>query len=187
MSTAARAWLDPLWRLRPEGCGSIEELSPNALPEPFHRLLVHTGDMTSRLEAFHADGMRLEVLRVQEAENQTLLREVVLRRARDGRAVEYGAIKIHLQVFSDAVRAQIQEGRLPLGGLLNRSGVAYFSEPSAFFAVEPSPALRALLGNPRGVRLYGRANVLRRSDGDLIAQIVEVLPPLEKTSAETNC
>lgn len=186
MSATERAWLAPLWRLRPEGCGVIREVNADAVPEPFRRLLVHTGDMTSRLEAFHADGIRLEVLRAETEVRQVLLREVVLRRMRDGRAVEYGAIEIYLAVFSDVLRAQIQEGRLPLGGLLNRSGVGYFSEPSAFFALEPSPVLCALLGADANATLYGRANVLRRADGDLIAQIVEVLPPLEESVAETD-
>lgn len=184
MSATARAWLAPLWQLRPAGCGAIEEVSAESVPEPFRRLLVHAGDMTSRLEAFHADTIGLEVLRAEGKNAQTLLREVLLRRMRDGRAVEYGAIEIHLGVFSDALRTQIQEGRLPLGGLLNRSGMAYFSEPSAFFALEPSPALCALLATDGTATLYGRANVLRRMDGHLIAQIVEVLPPLKESGVE---
>jgi chorismate-pyruvate lyase len=132
--------------------------------------------MTSRLEAFHEDSIQLEVLRVAEMDEQILEREVLLRRQRDGRVVEYGAIEIHVDIFSEGLRALITQGKLPLGGLLNHNGVSYFSEPSAFFSVVPSPVLCGLLNSREDALLYGRANVLRRSDGALIARIVEILP-----------
>jgi chorismate-pyruvate lyase len=153
------------------------EVGAEAVPEPFRRLLVHSGDMTSRLEAFHADSLWLEVLRVVEAEPTVLLREVLLRLARNGRAVEYGAIEIHLGAFPAELRDGIFAGKVPLGGLLNRSGLSYFSEPQAFFTLEPSPELYALLEVPPPALLYGRANILRRAEGTLLAKIVEVLPP----------
>jgi hypothetical protein len=115
--------------------------------------------MTSRLEAFHSDRIALEVLQVLTGETDSLLREVLLRRMRDGRAVEYGAIEIQLGAFPDPVRTEILEGRRPLGGLLNRH-----------------PVLCGLLHVRGNGFLYGRGNVLRRGDGALLARIVEVLP-----------
>lgn len=176
MIASSLSWLAPLWRFRPEGCGEVVQTPASEIPEPFHRLLVHTGDMTSRLEAFHADSIRLDVLGALFDEGNVLCREVLLRRAKDQRAVEYGAIEIQLAAFASVLRDEVREGHRPLGGLLNQSGVSYFSEPVAFFWVDPSEVLQKLFQALRPGRLYGRANVLKRKDGALIARIVEILP-----------
>ena len=46
--------------------------------------------------------------------------------------VEYGAIEINLAAFPEPLRAQIVEGQLPLGGLLNAHGFQYRSEPRGY-------------------------------------------------------
>ncbi|MEI6713807.1 MAG: hypothetical protein WCO60_08640 [Verrucomicrobiota bacterium] len=168
--------LEPLVRLRGEVAGTFEAIDGVAMPEPFHSLLVHNGDMTSRLEAFHEGKITLEVLQSRMDGDREYCREVVLRRARDGGAVEYGAIEIFLDAFESPIREKILEGLIPLGGLLNSFKVRYHSEPRAFFRMTPNAALAGLLGVPEGAVLYGRSNVLRHDDGALIASIVEVLP-----------
>ena len=168
--------LEPLVRLRGEVAGTFDFLEGQDVPEPFRALLVHHGDMTSRLEIFHKGPISLQVLQSRRDGETEYCREVILRRALDGAAVEYGAIEIFLNAFESELQAKILEGRVPLGGLLNSFKVRYHSEPRAFFRMCPNASLAALLGVPEGVFLYGRSNVLRHDDGALIASIVEVLP-----------
>ena len=87
--------------------------------------------------------------------------------AETGAPVEYGAIEIVLEAFSPEVRGKILEEHLPLGGLLNEYGVAYYSRPRAFLRLgaddDAGPALwRA--GVPGS--FMAAANELLSADGD---------------------
>ena len=167
-----------LHRFRPLGVGDITVLDGGELPEVAATMLVHNGDMTSRLEALHADEISLDVVNSFIAEGDGYFREVVLRRATDLRAVEYGVIEIVLSGFSQNLRERIAQGKVPLGGLLNRDGLGYFSEPQCFFGVHPNEWMRGIFGDSGVPELYGRCNILKRSDGVVLARIVEVLPSL---------
>lgn len=168
--------LEPLMRLRGTGCGTFVFVEAEKVPPPFRGLLVHEGDMTSRLEAFHQSRIALEVLQSRRSGEEEYSREVILRREVDGAPVEYGAIQIFLGAFEAELREQILEGRVPLGGLLNQGRVEYFSRPQAFFELIPGEDLGALIGVSMSARLYGRCNLLYRVGGGMMARIVEVLP-----------
>ena len=148
-----------------------------AVPEPYRTLLVHRGDMTSRLEEFHDSPMILRVLH-REEDGKAYRREVLLCAKDPGLPVEYGAIEIHLDAFEPELRARILEGHLPLGGLLNRAGVRYRSEPRAFIKLAPDAQMNALFQTSEEHELYGRCNVLLGAEGQTLARIVEVLRPL---------
>jgi hypothetical protein len=154
----------------------FEEIDGASMPEPYRSLLVHNGDMTSRLERFHRSPMKLRVLHVERAGNE-YRREVLLCAQDSGLPVEYGAIEIHLEAFPEELREQIVEGRLPLGGLLNRVGFVYGSSPRAFLRLLPDLSLSRLFGLENTFALYGRCNVLLDQSGAELAHIVEVLRP----------
>ena len=153
-----------------------EIIDGEAMPEPYRTLLVHNGDMTSRLEDFHGAPMTLRVLH-RETGGDAYRREVLLCKADSGSPVEYGAIEIDLAAFDETLRAPILEGRQPLGGLLNDHGIRYRSEPRAFLKLAPDSLMDAHFDLDGAHTLYGRSNVLL-GDGDrLLARIVEVLRP----------
>ena len=146
------------------------------MPEPYRTLLVHHGDMTSRLEEFHGAPMKLRVLH-RETGDDAYRREVLLCKEDSGLPVEYGAIEIHLAAFDETLRTLILEGRAPLGGLLNRHGIRYRSEPRAYLKLAPDSVMDAHFDLDGAHTLYGRSNVLL-GDGDrVLARIVEVLRP----------
>lgn len=155
----------------------FELIDPKALPAACHRLLVHTGDMTSKLEEFFGNEMLLRVLRCDHTPEH-YRREVVLYCAKSELPVEYGAIEIELGGFAEPLRTEIVEGRLPLGGLLNRHAVRYRSQPRGFLRVAPDPRLAEIFRLPAPVALYGRTNQLLDADGRVLARIVEVLRPV---------
>lgn len=148
-----------------------------SLPTAAHRLLVHTGDMTSKLEEFFHDAMALRVLRCDHTPEH-YRREVVLYCAQSGQPVEYGAIEIELGKFEEAIRAEIVRGHAPLGGLLNRHGVRYRSRPRGFLRVAPDVRLAEIFNLPAPVSLYGRTNQLLDAQDRVLASIVEVLRPV---------
>lgn len=149
-----------------------EQLSPGA-----RRLLVHAGDMTSKLEEFYHDDMLLRVLQCEHTETH-YRREVLLCCAKTMLPVEYGAIEISLDAFEEPLRSQIVEARLPLGGLLNKHEIRYGSEPHAFLRVAPCGRLQELFSLSEPQTLFGRSNRLVSASGVVLAQIVEVLRPV---------
>ena len=157
---------------------TYETIEGPAVPEPYRGLLVHRGDMTSRLEAFHRGSIVLEVLH-REHTPDAYRREVVLQIDSSGLPVEYGAIEICLDAFPEEVRKLIVEAHLPLGGLMNRYHVKYRSEPRAFIQLGPDNFMRRVFGTPAAHTFFGRSNVLLGAAGETLARIVEVLRPAD--------
>ena len=168
--------LSHFFRLSGEVLPPCEVVAGPAVPEPYRALLVHQGDMTSRLEKFHGAPMTLRVLHREQAGN-TYRREVLLCAQDSGLPVEYGAIAIDLAQFAEPLRALILEGHQPLGGLLNRHAVRYRSEPRAYLKLAPDSAMDAHFELEGAHTLYGRCNVLLGDRDQVLARIVEVLRP----------
>ncbi len=145
------------------------------MPEPERHLLVHGSDMTSRLEAFHGSTVGLRVHAKKQSENY-LMRAVVLERKDTGEPVEFGAIGIRLDAFSGEAREDVVAGEIPLGAILKRHGVAYTSNPRAYFRIRIDDRLSGILHAESGGMHYGRCNELRDGDGLVFADIVEILP-----------
>ena len=146
------------------------------VPQPYKLLLVHSQDMTPTLEAFHGQSIHLSVLS-RERQDDVYWREVILKRADDGRAVEYGVIRICLGLLSSAAAKSVLEERRPLGKILAAEAVAHLSWPQAFFRVQADSRLEKLLGLRQPAALYGRRNVLADGSRRLLAEVIEILPP----------
>ena len=155
---------------------ACEFIDSALMPEPYRSLLVHHGDMTSRLEEFYRAPMTLRVLH-RETSGDACRREVLLCKADDALPVEYGAIEINLAAFDEPLRGEILAGHLPLGGLLNRHGVRYRSEPRGFLKLAPDSAMDAHFALDDAHVLYGRSNMLLGDGERVLARIVEVLRP----------
>ncbi len=147
----------------------------DAMPEPYRELLVHERDMTRTLEQHHCGSIHLRVLSSHHA-GEAYWRESVLELDGSDRAVEFGAIKIHLDRFPEPWRTQILEEHLPLGGILNASGIRYTSRPTAYLCFTPDEFIAAALHQDGGGAPYGRQNTLRDLAGRTLADIIEILP-----------
>jgi len=154
----------------------VESLKGPDVPEPYHRLLVHSNDMTPTLESFHRQAMRITVLS-REREDGTYLREVLLKTADTGTPVEYGVIRIYLDHLPpSALQAVLDESR-PLGNILQTEAIPHLSWPQGFFRVRPDPHLRQVLEIQDKGKLHGRRNLLLDGSRRLLADVVEILPP----------
>jgi chorismate-pyruvate lyase len=155
----------------------IEVLDGPAVPEPFRSLLVHTNDMTPTLEKFHGDTIHLSVLGRQQRDG-FYFREVLL--LTDGSTVplEFGAIKINLNLFPPAARRQILDERLPLGHILSDHKIAHSSRPKAFLKIHADQFIAETLRLAGRPILYGRRNTLSDPGQRSLAEIVEILPPI---------
>jgi len=155
---------------------NYEIVPADAVPDPYRKLLVHNGDMTSRLEAFHGGSIVLTVLH-RERKNSAYLREVELRIEETDLPVEYGAIEIMLEALPSALQEKILEAHLPFGGLLNTFQVKYRSRPKAFIRLGADPFMSELFAVDQRHDFYGRCNEILGDDDRVLARIVEVLRP----------
>jgi len=144
------------------------------MPEPYRSLLVNDGDMTATLEKFHRCQLHLKVLGRVHAGDE--YRRQVLLLDPQNRAVEFGAIRIHLDVLLPAVQKLVLAGKRPLGGVLIENSVPHSSRPSAYFSVIGDDLINRALGVSKPCTLYGRCNTLTADDGRVIAEVVEILP-----------
>jgi chorismate-pyruvate lyase len=144
------------------------------MPEPYRGLLVSDHDMTPTLERFHGSKLHLSVLG-QSLHGDEYRRQVVLLDSHE-RAVEFGAIHIHLEALPADIRQPVLAGKRPLGGLLIERRVLHHSRPSVYFAVIGNEAINRPLQQQGAGELFGRCNTLIADDGRPIADVVEILP-----------
>ena len=155
---------------------SMDVVEPDAVPQPYRGLLVHTSDMTSTLENFHGSSVHLRLLR-REKRGDEYFREVILLLEKPEKAVEFGAIKINLPRFPREAREQILQEHWPLGRILRTFNIAYRSRPAGFLRVSADSLISDALHVPEGERLFGRRNNLLDLEDHPLAEIVEILPP----------
>ena len=91
--------------------------------------------------------------------------------------VEFGAIAIHLRYFDSATHAAILECRKPLGAILRDHKVKYSTKLSGFLRFDKAPDIRQALHVRNDEPMFGRRNVLISPSGDVLAEVIEVLPP----------
>lgn len=157
----------------------LDQVDGEAVPEPYKTLLVHERDMTSTLENFHKAGIHLRLISRQQRDDE-YFREVVLALDGSEKPVEFGAIKIHLDRFSEKARQEILREQFPLGHLLRDFGIEYQSRPKCFLRLASDKTINGLLGLHGAHLLYGRRNTLLNPAGEPLAEIVEILPPAER-------
>jgi chorismate-pyruvate lyase len=162
----------------------VDAVQAAELPEPYRSLLAHSQDMTSTLMAFHGRSIHLDLLR-REVRGELYMREVALLLDGTDEAVEFGAIQIQLGRLPAAARRLILDQHLPLGQILKDSQVEFLSRPKAFFKVESDDFINRAL-RLEGVRhLYGRRNTLTNPRHEVLAEIVEILPPAPSSHPKT--
>jgi len=169
--------LDEFYAARAEELPEIATVRAEAMPEPFHSLLVHNTDMTSTLERFYGEGLHVEVL-ARRRNGDDYYREVVLVLNHSKKRVEFGAIKINLNLFPAGAREIILREREPLGRILNRFKVAFSSRPSVYLRVAADTFISTALQTRHPAHLFGRRNSLFDAWEQPLAEIVEILPPL---------
>jgi len=159
---------------------SVAHLKDQEVPHPYQRLLVHSHDMTPTLEAFYRLPMRIALLS-REREEGWYLREVILKPLSEARPVEYGVIQIYLEHLPEAARQRVLEEERPLGNILQTEAIPHLSWPQAFFRVEADPHMARVLGLRQPCALYGRRNILLDVSRRLLADVLEVLAPVDNT------
>lgn len=153
----------------------FDEINQNEIPEPYYSLLVHEGDMTSRLEGYFNEEITVQKLSSSN-DGKAYFREVILETFQSRKKIEYGAIEIKLHNLDQELHPVVIEAKKPLGGILNEARIPYSSAPRAYLKIIPDNEMIAAFGSVEADHLYGRSNEISSYNGETIAKIVEILP-----------
>jgi chorismate-pyruvate lyase len=154
----------------------IAEIPASDVPEPYKSLLVHKTDMTSKLEAFHKGKIHIQPIARHTTDNE-YFREVTLVVDHTLKPVEFGAIKIILDLFPNEAQREILKEERPLGKILAEHKIAFASKPRAFLQIAADAFIQSALVLDAEATLYGRRNTLVDAWDRPLAEIVEILPP----------
>jgi chorismate-pyruvate lyase len=168
--------LDQFYLLSGDPVPEATKIEAECIPEPYRSLLVHNNDMTPTLEAAYRQRIHIRLIS-RQVEDDVLLRQVVLVLDSDERPVEFGAIRIQLNQLPPEACQLVLAGKLPLGRLLQDFFIQHSSQPVDYFEVKADRQIGEALKTPGLQRLYGRRNKLLMPSGEVLAEVVEILPP----------
>lgn len=158
---------DPSWALQ------AEAVRPDSIPPVPRSLLVHDRHMTATLNAHHGQSVSLEVLSFV-CEGNSYRRKIALH-IDDGRIVEFGLVRLRLDLLPDAARGDIEARVLPLGEIFLRYGVMTRVAPQWFLRFAPGNEVVRCLGNDVRAEAYGRLGLIH-CNGQPAVELLEVVP-----------
>jgi chorismate-pyruvate lyase len=168
--------LPTLFSLFAAATPAVTELPAEAVPPPYHGLLVHSEHMTVTVEEFHRSRVDVKVLAVRR-DGDGYARMILLTRQRDGVVVQFGIVRIRLDFCSEPVRAAILRQDTPLGRILIEHDVLRWIEPTAYLRVEPGPVPASWFGRAGATRpTYGRLGYIF-CDGQPAVELLEIVAP----------
>lgn len=170
--------LDHLYNLFPDSPDRPDavEVPAGEVPQPYHRLLVHTHHMTVTVEKFYHSPVDVRVLTTRRDGNE-YARKILLAARETGKVVQFGLVRINLGVCPEAVRNEIVEGNTPLGRVLIRHNMLRRIAPVAFLRVTLRPEMAGWFGAEAGATTYGRLGVIYTGDRPAV-EVLEILAPI---------
>ncbi len=159
-------------------------VAPEQVPEPYRGLLVHSHHMTVTVEQFYANPVNVKVLQTR-LDGSEYSRQILLTLSDTGRVVQFGIVRMDLDLLSPTVREQIVEGRTPLGRVLIQNDVLRKVEPMSYFRVRTNATMNAWFAETEAVDTYGRLGVIH-TDGKPAIEVLEILARPDFTSLSQN-
>jgi chorismate-pyruvate lyase len=159
--------------------GQFVEVTAEAMPQVYRRLLAHDAHMTVTVEDYHQDSVDVRVLDKVVTPGH-YARKILLTRHRDQSVVLYGIMRVHWAWLSPEVRAEIEQEQTPLGRILINHDVLRLIRLSALWRVTPGSELERLMGLAAPVPTYGRTAVIE-CDNDPAIELLEIVTPVGLT------
>lgn len=167
-SLSARLFENESWL---QDCEPVEARD---IPPAARSLLVHNRHMTATLRAHYDQPLALRVLRHVETEED--YRRMIVLTVDDGiRVVEFGLVRMNLNVLPPAARKEVVARKLPLGEIFSQHDVLTRVEPRWYlrFAAK-SPVVQYFApGTPP--EAFGRLGVIH-CNGHAAVELLEVVP-----------
>jgi chorismate-pyruvate lyase len=159
----------------PAMLGVFQEVPPTEVPPVYRRLLEHDQHMTVTLEAFHGCPVEVELIH-RHITSSHYTRNTLLRRASDGRVVQFGIARLRFACLPRRVREEIEAAETPMGRILIQHNMLREVQLTGLWRLMPGPQLIRLFGLDEPKPAYGRTALIF-CDGEPAVQVLEVMPP----------
>src|SRR5690606_19825453 len=100
----------------------------------------------------------------------------ILTRQSDGRVVQFGIMRINMDVLLPAVQAEIESEQIPLGRILIQHDVLRKIHLMSLWKITPGEDLRRIFGMSQSTTTYGRAAVIDCNDEPAV-ELLEIVTP----------
>jgi hypothetical protein len=172
--------LDHLYGLFPDSPDrpTAVEVPSVGVPQPYHKLLVHTHHMTVTVEEYYRSPVDVRVLECQKRGNEYARKSLLMAHS-TGQVVQFGLVRINLGVCSEAVRNEIIEEKTPLGRVLIRHNMLRRIDPLAYLRVTLGEVMAEWFGVAPGTDTFGRVGVIYTGDRPA-AEVLEILAPIDQ-------
>jgi chorismate-pyruvate lyase len=154
---------------------TYEEVAAAAVPEPYRTLLVHAHHMTVTVEAHHGGPVDVRVLQTHR-HGPWYARKILLALRGTEQVVQFGIMRINLDLCSPAVRDAILREDTPLGRILIQHNVLRRIEPTAFLRVIPDKMMQDWFGLAQPQPTYGRLALIHYNHQPAV-ELLEIVTP----------
>ncbi|MHB8972599.1 MAG: hypothetical protein ACYC3X_21585 [Pirellulaceae bacterium] len=156
--------------------GGFAEVTADALPPDYRRLLDHHDHMTVTLESAWGCPVAVEVKRRRVTRNR-YERKSILRAARGGRVLQYCLVRLRCDCLDETVREEIEAEQIPLGRILIHHNMLRKVQMLALWKITTGPDLRSAFGLSQPTVTYGRTALIYLN-ADPAVELLEILAPL---------
>ena len=170
--------MERLFALFPGADAALDyEIVPGEdVPEPYRGLLVHEHHMTVTVESYHGSPVNVWVLE-RHYDGSYYARKILLALQSTDKVVQFGIVRMNLDMTSPAVREAILAARTPVGRVLIQHNVLRRIEPVAFLKIRPTAEQLAWFGNGvEAEELYGRLAIIH-FEGKPAVELLEIVAP----------
>ena len=153
--------------------GAFREVEAAKMPAPFDKLLAHEHHMTVTVESHHNSPVDVKVLRREVSDTQ-YAREILLTRQSDGRVVQYGIMRIRLDLLPAAARQEVVSEGTPLGRILIQHNILRSVHLFSLFKITPGEVLQTWLNSGSDEPVYGRTALIY-CNGEPAVELLEIV------------
>eukprot|EP00474_Spongospora_subterranea_P000711 CRZ01169.1 hypothetical protein [Spongospora subterranea] len=165
----------PLYTLEGMPLPTARVVLPESIPEPCKQLLHHNHNMTPTLSKYVMGDAKL-IVHYQTYFPDTLSINRIITLECRGYCVEFSSITIFLSSIPEHLHKCILSGAIPLGTALLQSGITHNCQPDIYIQCRCEPLINRLFANSHDEFVYGRRNRLVSSEGQIIAELIEIIP-----------
>lgn len=155
--------------------GQFEACTADQCPPIYRELLAHNAHMTVTVEKRHGQQVDVQVLQDLVSGND-YQREILLKKQSDGVVVQYGIVRLKLNLISAKVREQILSRAIPLGRVLIENNVLRQVQLGALWKVSCGPILAESFNVPLETETFGRTALIFL-DSEPAIELLEIVAP----------